>query len=160
MKKTMFAVLVLVAAVSINATIQEGVARPHGHMPSAIIYKTKADYSMYVPVTLSDDKSRIVSYPGPRDVFYQGKLATPTHLADGFLLDNRGISLNSVFIKITYEDYAKLPQAPSTDEMYNLIIDKNPFTEMYDLGPRHNFADDKAIDKAIRHHLKDYKKIL
>ena len=45
-----------------------------------IIYKTKSDYSQNVAVTLSDDKSKIISYPHPTDVFYKKKLAYPINL--------------------------------------------------------------------------------
>jgi len=61
--------------------------------PPCIIYRTRSDYSMYVPVTLSADKSKIVSYPDIKDIYFNGKLSVLTLLADGFLLDNRGIRL-------------------------------------------------------------------
>ena len=161
MKKSIFFGLILAVLISVNAnppTATKMVGRPS---PQAIVYKTKGDYSKYVPVTLSEDKSRIVSYPAPQDVFTNGKLALPTQLAHGFLLDNRGIGANSAFIKITYEEYAKLTQSPSPDELYKLIIDKEPFTEMYDLGPRSNFKEDKVICNIIKKHkLKEYKKLL
>src|SRR5580693_4313855 len=67
--------------------------------PSAVIYKTKGDYSKNVPVTLSDDKSKIVSYPAVQDIYYKGALAYPTPLAKGYWLDNRGINVNSAFLK-------------------------------------------------------------
>jgi hypothetical protein len=42
-----------------------------------------------------------------------------------------------------------------------MIIDKSPFTEMYDLGARSNFKDDKDICTIIKKHkLKDYKKLI
>ena len=61
--------------------------------PPCIIYRTRSDYSMYVPVTLSADKIKIVSYPDIKDIYFNGKLSVLTLLADGFLLDNRGIRL-------------------------------------------------------------------
>ena len=51
--------------------------------PKAIIYKTKNDYFTNVSVTLSDDKSKIISYPGIKDVYYKGELAFPTKLKNG-----------------------------------------------------------------------------
>ena len=106
--------------------------------PPIIIYKTKADYSKYVPVTLSEDKSKVVSYPAPGDVYYKGQLAYPTSLDKGYWLDKRGVGPKSAFIKLTYEEYAKLPSAPGIDELYAMIIDKDPFTEIYDLGSRYH----------------------
>ena len=163
MKGSVFLGLIMIILVSASCTTQHSaatsVSRPGPH---AVVYKTKADYSKYVPVTLSDDKTKIVSYPAPQDVYYQGKLATPEALAKGYLLDNRGVTVNSVFIKITYEDYAKLKDVPSLEELYKLIIDKSPFTEMYDLGNRSDFKDEKKeIDTLIKKHkLKNYKKLI
>jgi hypothetical protein len=129
--------------------------------PATIIYKTKGDYSKYIPVILSDDKSQIISYPSPKDIFYNGELAYPAKLSDGYLLDNRGVNLNSVFIKITYDEYSKLDAVPSLDYLYNLIIDKDPFTEMYNLGNRYQYKDEvNDINKIISNKdLNFYKKI-
>ncbi len=125
-----------------------------------IVYKTKADYSPYVSVTLNADKTEIVAYPAPKDVFYNGKLAVPTALKKGYWLDNRGVTPNSVFIKITMEDYAKLQTPPTLKEMSNLIIDKEPFIEIYNLGNRDRFNDEvKEINKIIsKGELKKYTK--
>ena len=129
--------------------------------PGTIIYKTKADYSKNVPVTLSADKSHIVSYPAPQDLYFRGQLAYPIALAKGFLLDNRGISVNSAFISLTYEEYAKLPSAPSPDELYKMIIDKDPFTEMYNLGSRSHYQEaTEEINELIeKHKLKHFKRL-
>ena len=109
--------------------------------PPTIIYKTKKDYYDKVPVTLSDDKTKIVSYPGVKDVYYNGKLALPVKLNEGFLLDNRGVGKNSAFLSITYEEYSKFTEAPSLSEMMNKIIDKDPFTDIYDCGNRYQYKD-------------------
>lgn len=109
--------------------------------PKAIIYKMKKDYSQKVPVILSEDKKSIVSYPHPRDVYTNGKLAVPTQLNDGYWLDNRGINENVAFLSYTYEEYAALTDAPEISTLYKKIVDKNPITEMWDCGRRHNFGD-------------------
>jgi hypothetical protein len=99
-----------------------------------IVYKTRADYSKLVPVLLSEDKSKIISYPDPADVKdAEGNFASPATLADGYLLDRRGVGKNSVFLNITYEEYVMRP-AMSPEEMQKLISDKEPFTEIYDCG--------------------------
>ena len=105
------------------------------------IYKTTKDYSKNVPVTLSDDKSKIVSYPAPSDIYYKGELSYPTELTNGYLLDNRGVSINTAFIKYTYDEYSKLKEVPDLKTLYNLIIDKNPIVEMYNCGNRYRFKD-------------------
>ena len=109
--------------------------------PRVIIYKMKKDYSQNVPVILSADKKTIVSYPHPRDVYTNGKLAFPTPLKDGYWLDNRGIGENVAFLSYTYEEYAALSEAPDLSLLYKKIIDKDPITEMWNCGRRHNYHD-------------------
>lgn len=99
--------------------------------PKVIIYQTKADYSQNVPVLLSDDKKSIASYPHPHDLIVDGKLVTPTLLHNNFQLDNRGINKNVAFLKYTYEDYSKLQNPPSPEELYGMILDKKPLKKMY-----------------------------
>ncbi len=109
--------------------------------PPTIIYKTKKDYSNYVPVILSDDKTAVVSYPAPKDVYYKGQLAKPVLLNDGYLLDVRGISKDVAFTSITYEEYANLETTPSADSLMSLIIDNDPLIELYNCGNRYKFTD-------------------
>ena len=109
--------------------------------PKVIVYKMRKDYSRNVPVSLSDDKKTIASYPHPRDVYSNGKLAFPTQLKNGYWLDNRGISENVAFLSYTYEEYAALTDVPSLDVLYSKIIDNDPLTEMWVCGHRHNYND-------------------
>ena len=109
--------------------------------PPCIIYRTKSDYSMNVPVILSADKSKIVSYPDIKDIYYNGKLSVPTFLANGFLLDNRGIGLQVAFLDFTYEEYSKLSSTPPATDLMNILIDKDPLIEMYQCGRRSQYAD-------------------
>ncbi len=119
--------------------------------PPTIIYKTKMDYSRMVAITLNDDKTEVVAYPDPTDISKKAKSVYPTLLENGFLLDNRGVSKNAVFISMTYEEYANLTSAPSLKEMYAKILDKNPFTEMYFCGSRYNY---KEIEKELNQFIK------
>lgn len=109
--------------------------------PTVTIYKMRKDYSQNVPVILSSDKKTIVSYPHPRDVYTNGELALPTPLKNGYWLDNRGISGNVAFLSYTYEEYAALTDVPSLDILYKKIVDKDPITEMWNCGRRHNYHD-------------------
>ncbi len=119
--------------------------------PALIIYKTCKDYSKYVPVTLSDDGSKVISYPDIKDVYFEGKLAYPTKLCRGYWIDNRGIGPNSAFIKLTYEQYAGLPATPSADELYGMILDAHPFCKIYNLGNRYTYKDPVTeINRIIR----------
>jgi hypothetical protein len=112
--------------------------------PHAMVYRTKADYSKLVPVELSDDKTQITSYPAPTDITSENGFQTPTPLNNGYLLDNRGIGKNVAFLKITYEQYAKLPTAPTLKEMMTMIADKDPLTELIDCGTKTAFTDINA----------------
>lgn len=102
--------------------------------PPALVYKTRADYSRNVPVILSEDKTTIVSYPHPGDIHTENGFPLPTLLHEGYLLDNRGIGLHVAFLNLTYEVYAAMEQAPPVQDLYKLIIDKDPLTELYNCG--------------------------
>jgi hypothetical protein len=110
--------------------------------PPVLVYKTKGNYNNLVPVLLSDDKSEIVSYPHPKDLKTGSGYPLPVILKDGFLLDNRGIGKNVAFLKISYEEYAKLENAPSLKELFDKIIDKDPLTELCNCGIKTAFTDE------------------
>jgi len=57
------------------------------------------------------------------------------------LLDNRGIGKNVAFLKWTYQEYAQLTAVPSLQELYNMILDKDPLTELCDCGNKKSFSD-------------------
>ncbi len=109
--------------------------------PRCIIYKTRNDYRNKVPVTLSRDRSVIVSYPDIRDIRTKDGFSLPGLLADGYLLDNRGIGPDVAFLSLTYEGYAALQKTPQAGELFREIIDKDPLTEMYDCGNRGRYTD-------------------
>lgn len=100
-------------------------------LPQTIIYKTKQDYSQFVPVQMDKERTKIVGYPSPQDLEKSGELQTPIILNKGFFLDRRGINANTVFIKVTYAEYAKMQKAPAISDMMEQIVDKYPFVEMY-----------------------------
>lgn len=96
-----------------------------------VIYKTKNDYYFNVPITLSADKDNIVSYPAPTDIKTGDELLLPTKLAKKYLLDNRGVGINSVFTKYTYSEYSSFTNLPSLNDFKQSVIDDNPFIEMW-----------------------------
>jgi hypothetical protein len=102
--------------------------------PPILVYKTKSNYDNLVPVILSDDKLKIISYPHPKDLISGDRYLLPDLLKNGYLLDNKGIGKNVAFLKLTYEEYARLENAPSLNDLYVLIIDKDPLTELCDCG--------------------------
>ncbi len=127
-------------------------------VPHLLVYKTRGDYKNLVPIVLSDDKSKIVSYPDPHDVKAAGNRLLPTPLHKGYLLDNRGINANTAFLNMTWEKYAALPSAPSADELLSMIKDKDPVVMLCDCGKKSAFKhpaedinrliDGKKISKA------------
>ena len=102
----------------------------------AYVYKTRGDYAHHLPVILNDERTAVVSYPDPRDVRTSAGFTLPTRLSKGYLLDKRGINKNVAFLKVTYEEYSQLAQLPTTDELYALILDKDPLLELCDCGEK------------------------
>lgn len=109
--------------------------------PPVLVYKTKANYNNLVPVLLSDDKKVIVSYPHPNDIKTGSGYSLPVLLHDGYLLDNRGIGKNVAFLKMTYEEYGKLEKPLSVNELYNLILDKDPLVELCNCGVKSSYKN-------------------
>jgi hypothetical protein len=110
-------------------------------MPEALVYKTRGNYKNLVPVVLSPDRKRVVSYPGSGDLKTGGEYAIPISLHHKYLLDRRGVGWHTAFLKLTYEEYGKLAEIPSPEELYKMIVDKNPLTELYDCGRREPYAN-------------------
>jgi hypothetical protein len=62
-------------------------------------------------------------------------------LNKGYLLDKKGIGKNVAFLKTTYEEFAKLSEPPSMDQLEKLILDKDPLIELCDCGTITKFTD-------------------
>lgn len=129
-------------------------------LPTTIVYKTKKNWNDLVPIQLSADKLTVISYPSPGDIMVNGELREPSVLRDGFLLDNYGIGPNSVFIRIKYREYSRLKQAPSLDSLYSLVIDKEPFVEMWDAGQRGNYNSTEELNSLVAGGFKNCKPII
>lgn len=114
----------------INAVVQQ-----------TIVYKTSANFNNLVPVIMNDEKTLILSYPAPSDLFFESKLATPTILKNGYLLDNRGINKNVAFLKFSYEEYSKLSDAPSMETLLSSIVEKYPLLELINCGKRNEYKN-------------------
>jgi len=115
-----------------------------------VIYQMKADYSNLVPVGLNTEKTKIISYPAPKDLFnMKGELRFPLPLEKGFYLDEIGVGVNSAFISITIEEYAHMLQTLPSDSLFKLIVDKDPFKKMYNLGNRKQYIDNNDLVKEI-----------
>ncbi len=118
--------------------------------PRALVYKTKADYSKYVPILLNSDKTEVISFPDPKDLKIGDQLSLPTKLNRGYLLDNRGIGKNVAFLNISYSEYAALEQAPKPDEIMKMILDRDPLVALWDCGLREDYKELKELKQLIR----------
>ncbi len=96
-----------------------------------VVYKTTGNFDNLVPVTLDPTGTRVMSYPAPSDIGKDGNYSTPVKLDDGYLLDRRGISANTVFTDYTYEQYAALDAVPTSSELMHHVKHRQPFAEMY-----------------------------
>lgn len=105
---------------------------PVASLVPLVIYKTWSDFSNNVPVIMNADKTRIISYPDPSDLFYGGELATPVSLNDDYLLDRRGITRDVAFLNYTYKEYSALESAPALEQMLRNIKEKYPLSEFID----------------------------
>jgi len=114
----------------------------HSAGQQSIVYKTTGNFDDYVPVIMNVEKTKIVTYPAPTDLFYKGVLAKPTILKNGYLLDNRGITENVVFLNYTYEAYSKLKEAPALNELLKNIKEKYPLKELIYCGLRYQYKNE------------------
>lgn len=148
-----YIILILVFSLNFacNSTKQDNKTKSFVSSAPVLVYKTTNNYFNNVPIMLSADKSKIVSYPHPTDVKKGNKYATPTKLKNGYLLDNKGIGLNVAFLKLTYEEYAKLDETLSIAELKLLIIDDNPLIELYNCGLKSDFDNlEKQLNETIK----------
>jgi len=126
-----------------SITVEQKIVRPVVNATApALVYKTRKDYTLNVPVIMNIEKTKIVSYPDPNDIYYNGKLSYPTPLEKGFLLDNRGIGPNVAFLNLTYEAYSQLKETLTMQQMMDHLLDKSPLLELWNCGPRGNFKDE------------------
>lgn len=119
----------------------------HAVMPKARIYRTNGDYRDKVPVSLDASRSTVVSYPAPTDLS-----ALPVQLADGYLLDLRGIGPNTAFTNYTYAEYSALEEAPSASQIKEALIPGARITEIVELTMT---ASEAAADTAACNRLID-----
>lgn len=110
--------------------------------PNVIIYQLNGNWENLVPVTLSEDRTKIVAYPGPLDL---QKMKPPMYLKHGWWLDTRGISENTAFLSITLDEYKTYKETLSLEEMKQKIKVLKPFKRMYNCG--NSIVNEDYIDK-------------
>ena len=88
------------SAPELTGQAMPGLVRPiGGELPKAQIYKMSGDWSQYVPVTFNAEGTELVSFPAPSDITNN---SIPVSVGDGWWLDRRGVSQNTVFTRWTY----------------------------------------------------------
>lgn len=96
------------------------------------IYKTRQDYSDYLSVSLTPDKSKISSYPGPTDIDNGNKAIL---LKDDYKTSL--IWLDYVYTDIKLNDWERIWDSihdnhiQTSQFLYDHIIDFDPFVEFY-----------------------------
>jgi hypothetical protein len=107
-----------------------------------VVYKTKKDYRNHVMVQLSEDGNSVVAFPAPTDVLHQ----KPMELADGYLLKRM---VGNAVTSLEIEAYANSGNSYSAEDLYELIIDKGPFLEIYECSV-YTESDTISINQLIR----------
>ncbi len=116
-----------------------------------VIYQMKQDFSKLVPVVMDESKTKIVSYPAPRDMFdKQGNLRYPVDLGEGFYLDEIGIGIHTAYIDIEIEQYSRMLNPPTLDSLLKLVIETDPFKKMYNLGNRKQYPKVEPIKELVK----------
>jgi len=155
-EKNMTVVILITAVISCVSTkeVEKSISRNYIQNPPLLIYKTKKDYFKNIPIVLTSDKKEIASYPHPIDIFYKNNLAYPTQLVNNYFIDNRGLSVHSVFTNYEYDGFSKLKSVPTEIEFLKNIIDDNPFLELYHCGCRNDYKDEvTTMNQVIRKRL-------
>jgi hypothetical protein len=120
-----------------SASAQESKAAPH-----QLVYKAGGKYKNLVAVELSDDKKRVVSYPAPSDIKTGSSASAelPVSLHGGYWLDRSGVSASTVYVSYTRSEYSKLKKAPSPEQLYKKVVDKDAVKELCDCGNRNTYS--------------------
>lgn len=81
-------------------------------------FRPSKDYSKNVPIQLSSDKKKIMSFPGNKN-----DITLPISLGSGYYLQGSN-GVNSAYTSVKIEDFNELIDL---DSLNKLIIDKDPF---------------------------------
>ena len=108
---------------------------PLSSAPVSAVLKASAvkiapEYADKVGVTL-DASGNLVYFPDPSDV--RPQFSQPVEIGDGWWLNRQGIGPRSVFTDWTFEEYSKLKQVPSAEEIKSHIIPGSGVSEFQTL---------------------------
>lgn len=95
-------------------------------IPNATIFRMNGDYADNVAVTLNTDGT-LAYYPDPSDISPNSR---PTKLDNEWYLNRQGVGYGSVFTTYTFDEYSRLKQAPSQEQIMQSIIPGARVTEV------------------------------
>lgn len=107
------------------------------------VYKTKQDFSSFVPVQLSPDGLVITSAPG--------KCVPPRKLAQGYFLGNT-MGINTAYLSLSIEEHNSHDPLLGVDSLYKYIMEKDPFLEYY-ISEDNELRNEDGIDTAFINNL-------
>ena len=97
--------------------------------PYVFKFKEGKDYSNKVYVKLNDEKTRIIAYPSYPDLKYDTVIDIYKSYYFGHGYTN---GINTAYLDITVEEFKHADDTLDTkEEMWQLIIDKDPYAEFY-----------------------------
>jgi len=107
-----------------------------------VVFKTKKDYRDKVSVQLSPDGKTITAFPAPSDVLFQ----KPLELINGYFLKRM---VGDAYLSLSIDDYASSLHSYTSEELLDLVIDRDPFLEIYECSKSKD-GDTASINKMIR----------
>lgn len=116
--------------------LNESIIEQQKETRKIVVYKSKKDFSTFVPIHLTEDKKNIIGYPAKEDLKLLGN-SNSLAVENGYYIDLVGMNSNTVFTSYTIEAYQKI-NSPTLEEFKNHIIELNPFEEMYICNSRFN----------------------
>lgn len=122
---------------------------PRQYVLKAMVYRTNVPCPDRVAISLNSARDAVQSFPAPADVSSE---SAPLALADGWWLDRRGLGPNPAFIDMSYEQYSRLKEPPSTARLMRMILPDVSVTEVrrLDMTPQQAAADTAAVNAIIR----------
>lgn len=108
-------------------------------------FKSEKDYSNNVPVELSLDKNKITSNPSELNTRW------PIKLVSGYYM-NGSMGVNSGYLSLTIEEYNSYDIIPGVDNLFSLLVEKDPYLEYYQRNDDGTFSNENGafgIDTAM-----------
>lgn len=100
--------------------------KPVSAVLKASVFKMSGDYSDNVAIGIGAD-GKLTYFPAPSDIDIN---SAPVSLGDGWWLNRQGLGKGYRFTRYTFEEYSKLPEVPSMQELLDAVIPGAVVTEI------------------------------